>query len=404
MNDLQRPSFLAMVTLGSLYFAQGLPSGLLAHTLPALMRAEGVDVRYIGLVKLLAIPWFLKALWAPLVDRYGNRRHWILAMQSLAIMVLLGLSFWPGQFAGAAFAALMAGLLLLNTASATQDVATDGLAVSLLPSRWHGPANTLQVGAYKVGLILGGSALLMVIGQLGWQRSVQGMALLLVLFSLPVLALRHVPLTVPVHEAGQPAGFLRESFRGFFSHRDGMGLWLLVLLTYKVADDLGTSMFKPLLIDSGWSLAEVGEVTLVASLCGLAGAGLGGLAYYRWGAVRCLLWFGLLQAIGIAAWSQVGPDMPVAIVYAIAVFEQVADAMSTVTLFAVMMGWCRSGHEGGDYTLQASLYMTVAGTAGLLSGFVAHAIGFSAHFLLAGLVGVLALLPVRLLSRHALPD
>ena len=60
--------------LASLYCAQGLPSGLVAHALPALLRQQGVDLALIGLLKLLALPWLLKALWAPWVDRWRHHR------------------------------------------------------------------------------------------------------------------------------------------------------------------------------------------------------------------------------------------------------------------------------------------------------------------------------------------
>ena len=58
-----------------LYFAQGLPSGLIAHALPALLRDAGVSLSVIGLTGLIAAPWMLKFLWAPFVDRYGSRRR-----------------------------------------------------------------------------------------------------------------------------------------------------------------------------------------------------------------------------------------------------------------------------------------------------------------------------------------
>src|SRR5690554_5771275 len=85
-----------VVLLGSLYCAQGLPSGLLAHALPTLMRQYGVDLAMIGLLKLLALPWVLKVLWAPWVDRWsplplGHRRGWIGTMQ-LLVAALLGLA------------------------------------------------------------------------------------------------------------------------------------------------------------------------------------------------------------------------------------------------------------------------------------------------------------------------
>lgn len=403
---MPRPTPVTLLALASLYLAQGLPSGLLAHTLPAIMSLEGVDERWIGALKLLALPWFFKFLWAPWLDRYGQRHHWITGLQLLAATCLLCLSLLPittfTTTAGVSFAVLLLLLFCLNTASATQDIATDGLAVSVLPRRWHGIANSLQVGAYKVGMIAGGSGLLLLLDHIGWMQATQGMAMLLLLLLLPVWLMPPAPRTITVHEP-QARHYWQDSFRGFFQHRPGMMAWLAVLLTFKVADSLGSAMIKPMLAQQGWDASGMAGLILLSSLCGLLGAALGGVVYFRLGAIRSLLLAGFLQAVGIGAWSLVTMGISTHAVMAIAVFEQVADGMSTVALFAVMMAWCRSGHEGGDYTLQVSLHMVIAGIGSVLSGFVAHALGFSLHFLLAAMLGMAALWCVWQLKRTPLP-
>lgn len=90
--------------LASLYCAQGLPSGLVAHALPALLRQQGVDLALIGLLKLLALPWLLKALWAPWVDRWrhprlGHARGWILPLQGGVVLCLALLALLDGPSA-----------------------------------------------------------------------------------------------------------------------------------------------------------------------------------------------------------------------------------------------------------------------------------------------------------------
>ena len=182
-----------------------------------------------------------------------------------------------------------------------------------------------------------------------------------------------------------------------------MKAWLAVLLTFKVADSLGSAMIKPMLAKHSWDIGDMAGLMLASSLCGLVGAAAGGLLYYRLGAIRSLLLTGFLQALGIGAWAVLASGVSDTTVYAIAAFEQCADGMSTVALFAVMMAWCRSGHEGGDYTLQASLHMVIAGIGSVLSGFVAHGIGLTAHFLLAAVLGFAALVLVWQLRQVPLP-
>ncbi len=83
--------------LATLYLAQGLPFGFFTVALPVLMREQGLSLPDIGLTNLLSLPWALKFLWAPLVDRFaggrlGRRRSWILPLQGASVLAVVGLS------------------------------------------------------------------------------------------------------------------------------------------------------------------------------------------------------------------------------------------------------------------------------------------------------------------------
>ena len=398
-----------VVLLASLYCAQGLPSGLVAHSLPVLLRQQGVDLALIGLLKLLALPWLLKVLWAPWVDRLasarlGHRRGWILPLQmtTTALIAVLAL-FSPERLFDSHFLLLIGLLLLINLAASTQDIATDGLAVRLLPERWRGLGNSLQVGGYKVGMLVSGSGLLLAIDALGWHLSLGLVAMLLVLMTVPIWRFaenRQLPFRPAQAEPAGP-GLLLRHYRGLLL-QPGMLVWLAVLLSFKLGDALGSPMIKPMLVDQGWSNAELGQLTLISSLVGIAGAVLGGLLYARIGALRALLLFGLLQAAGIAAMALlVNAGANSAMVYSVALFEQAADGMSTVALFALMMRQCRPEHEGADFTLQASLQLLLAGLVGATSGLLATWLGYAALFVAAGTLGLLALPVVLLYFRRA---
>ncbi len=414
-----RPANFTIVLLSSLYFSQGLPSGLLAHALPALLREHQVPLQYIGYLKLLAVPWMFKFVWAPYVDRYhfrrtGPHRSWILPMQTLVIAALLALSVLSPEIIFSGYLPhFFLLLLLLNFCSATQDIATDGLAVKLLPSRWRGLGNSIQVSGYKLGLIVGGSLLLLSIDHFGWSTSFLGLAIILALLTLPILLLRESPhsnerianTTAPA-ASPKPMGFdtLWSSYRDFF-RQPGIKSWLLVILTYKAGDSLGSGMVKPMLVDAGFSLSAIGSVTLTASLAGMAAAVLGGLLYYRWGAKITLLCFGLMQAAGIGAFTLIArgyTDLPT--LYSVTIFEQVADGMSTVVLFALMMEQCRPNHEGADYSIQACFQVLLAGFIGAASGWIASNVGYSQHFLMAASLGLLALVPAWYYLQFKLPE
>lgn len=400
----ERPGGRLLVLLGVLYFAQGLPAGLLAKSLPAIAREAGLSREYIGLLALAALPWALKFLWAPWVDRLGSgrvahRKRWIIAAQFGAVAVLLTVGSMDRHWLFSdGFPVLLGLLFLLNLCFATHDIASDGLAVRLLAPSLRGPGNSLQTGGYKVGMIVGGAGLLLAGGALGWQGALGLTSVLLLLLLLPVVRFAEPPEPV-VPRARATTGWWWKELAGFW-RRPGMAVWLMILLGYRVGDSLGSRMIKPALVDAGWSLPQVGMLDLVASLSGLAGAVAGGLLLLRMPRVAALVTFGLLQALGLAGWSLVN-HQSVPVVLAVAVFEQLADGLSTVALFTMMMDRCRSGHEGTDYTLQACLVLLASGSFTLASGFSAAWLDYPDHFLLSAALGAIAILPALLWRRLA---
>lgn len=389
--------------LALLYFAQGLPSGLLAKALPSLLREQGVSLSAIGFTGLLAAPWALKFLWAPFVDRWGTRRRWLLAMTfaTLVLMLLVAtrdFAAWVDN----AFMPLLCILLLVNVVAATQDIATDGLAVSRLTPGLRGLGNSIQVIGYKVGMIVGGGFLLWLVARFGWQTSYVSIALLLCPVLLVVWFMRE-----PAPRVNQQTHVEWYGIRGYagvfirFVARPGLGWWLLAVATFKVGDSLASRMIGPLLTDRGLSLAEIGLLTGVAgSVAGMLGALLGGMFLLRMGHRNALMLFGALQSVGLAGyvWLASGTaDMPA--LYLVVCGEQFADGLSTVALFTLMMDVCRPESPGTDYSLQASLHVTIAGLASLASGVVAQLLGYGVVFAAGAALTLCALLPVWLYFR-----
>ncbi len=388
--------------LACLYFAQGLPSGLLGKALPVLLREHGVSLSAIGFTALLAVPWALKFLWAPLLDRYGTRRQWLLVLNTITLMLMLVLAACDiGAWISALFLPLMAVLFLLNLTAATQDIATDGFAVSHLDQRLRGLGNSVQVIGYKIGMVLGGGVLLILLDRYGWQTSYAGLALLILLVLLPLVfmrELREAPMIVAAsHSDWRGLRGYVGIFRDFIA-RPGLGWWLLAVASFKVGDALASRMIGPLLSDRGLSMGDIGVLTgVTGSIAGIAGALCGGIFLLRIGHRNALLLFGALQACGLLGYLFVVDALPaLPVLYAVVCFEQFADGLSTVALFTVMMDVCRRASPGTDYTLQASLQVTLAGIVALFSGVVADASGYGVVFSVGAALTVLALVPIWL--------
>ncbi len=382
--------------LTSLYLAQGLPYGFFTQALPAMLRERGVSLEEIGLASLLALPWGLKFLWAPAVDRLGGgrlgrRRSWILPLQGAAIVLLVILSGIDPEWG---LTPILLGVLALNLVAATQDIATDGLAVTILDHDERGLGNGVQVAGYRLGMILGGGVLLIVYQRLGWSMIFLLMAAVILLTTLPIARYREPP---PAADEAPPTRLGRALLVDFLG-RPGMWRWLAVIVAYKAGEHLATGMLRPFFIDRGLDLEAIGWLTGTAGfVAGLLGALAGGVLVGRLGRYRALLIFGLMQAAAVAAYAlaTVGA-LDMILLYGLCVVEHFVGGMVTVTLFTLMMDACRKGMAGTEYTIQASVYVLSSGLVAALSGYVAASVGYTWHFLLAGGACLLMILPLLL--------
>lgn len=364
--------------LGALYLTQGLPYGFFTQALPVLLRKQGLSLGAVGLASLLALPWALKFLWAPLVDRHhwpalGPRRSWILPLQGLTVLLLFALAFYvPSE----ALLPLFAAVLLANLLAATQDIATDGLAVDLLLPEERGPANGVQVGGYRVGMIIGGGALLLFFERAGWAATFVAMAALVLVASVPVLLHRERSAAVAPAAAAPSPHFLR---------RPDVLPVLGLALTFKAGEALATGMLRPFLADRGLSLGDIGLLLGTTGFVGgLVGALVGGALVPVLGRRRAILGFGVLQALAILGYVVAAAgELPLLALHAICGAEHFASGMATAALFTVMMDRCREGSAASDYTVQASAVVIATGSAAALSGFSAQALGYELHFVIA---------------------
>lgn len=406
MNDARSTSRAGVVArftlLGGLYFAQGLPFGFFVQALPVLLRKDGVSLSKIGLTALLTLPWALKFLWAPVVDtkwwpRVGRRRTWILAMQIAATLVLTAIAATPGSDR---LALLMVAMFVLNTIAATQDIATDALAVELLPPAERGFANGLQVAGYRIGMVVGGGVLLGVYNELGHRGLFAVMATLTALSTLPVLLTRE-PRTLRETTARA------DLFGGaHFLRLPGAWRIMALVVVYKAGEAAAQGMLRPFLVDRGLDLTQIAWVSgTVGSFAGMAGALVGGALVAPLGRLRSLIVFGIGQVVSVLGYAYLAFGTPTyEQLYIWTGVEIFASGMATAALFTSMMDWSRASSSGTDYTVQASAVVIATGLSTALAGISADAFGYGAHYMLSASVCVIAVLAVwRLFPRTPFP-
>ncbi|MEM8674338.1 MAG: MFS transporter [Cyanobacteria bacterium P01_G01_bin.67] len=390
--------------LASLYVAQFLPVAFFGQTLPVFWRQQGVSLKLIGLTSLLSLPWTLKVLWSPLIDRYGwtrwgHYKFWIVMMQSLMGIAILVCAFLDLE---TSLRPLLMMMLIAITLAATQDIATDALAIEILKPSERGFGNSIQGAGGYLGSILGGGLILILLDVWGWTNSLLVMALGILCLILPVLFYREQTVVKSNYQLSL------SSLGGFFRQSQTIP-WILILLVYMMGVTITNAMSRPLLVDLGLSLTDIGLMNGIVSFAGgFIGSILGGFLLNSWGRKRGLIIFGLLISGAIALWTL--PTLgftSLPLLYLIGTLLHFAYSMACVPLFALSMDRSRRGNAGFDYTLQVTIIFIGSLFAGSLSGFMAEAVGYFGTFAIAALISLTAVLMVITLLKEStieLPD
>lgn len=397
------------IVLFSLYWAQGLPVGFMTHALPVILRAEGVSLAQIGGFGLLMLPWSIKVFWAPLVDRYGSKatghyRSWIIPLQLLSVAVLIALSFLPIQALDQPvyLLAFFIALLFMNGVGATQDIATDALAVNILKNEQQHWGNTFQVIGSRLGFIVGGGAILLFLDLLQWQSTFLLLAALVFINTLPVLKFKE-----PQHRSIASEQITASSkikikayFQYFYTH-PGLRCWLLVLLTFKIADGLSGPLLKPLMVDLGLSFSQIGlYVTMLGALAALIGAGLAGWCLKYWSRSSSLIVFSILKILSLMAYAWLAAHYEGQskvqnwMIYLVNAAEDMISAMLLVVMLTLVMQYSRKHLAGTDFTFQVALMATVSGGLYSLSGIFGDALGYQNYLNLIVIVAIICLIPI----------
>tara|TARA_Y100000766_G_C18908480_1_gene607101 strand:- start:46 stop:1974 length:1929 start_codon:yes stop_codon:yes gene_type:complete len=186
-----------VLTLCALYVAQGIPWGFMSVTFVTFLAAEGVAAKDLALLLTLGtLPWSLKFLWGPVIDRYqyrpmGRRRPWILLAQSGMILVLILLSF--NANADTDILVLAGMFLVYNIFTSLQDVSTDALAVDVLKTNELEKVNSYMFTSKIVGGIIGGAGLGAIISFTGIKGAIVLQIPILMLIMMVPLYMRERP-------------------------------------------------------------------------------------------------------------------------------------------------------------------------------------------------------------------
>lgn len=359
--------------IAAIAFASGFPYGFFSELLPVYLRLQGVSREQIGLLATLSLPWALKFLWAPLVDRTASRRRWIMGAQ-VGIALALGAMLVTGAGSGPLFFGLVFALVAL---SATQDIAVDAYTIEITDRSELGPANGVRVTAYRIAMILAGGALVAASATIGWGMVfLVGAGLFLILATIT----SRLPERARAPAAHQP---IAEPLRDLLTRPAIAGL-ILFVLTFKLGDLALTPMVKPFWVDAGYTVQQIGWVqTTLGVGASIVGALAGGAATRWLGTWRALWILGLVQALSnLGYYAASAAGAPVPLMYGAAIVEQFSGGLGTAAFLAFLMTICVRRHAATQFALLSALYRVAGIGAAALSGFLAQRFGYSTYFLL----------------------
>lgn len=370
-------------------FSCGLPLLLTISVLQAWMKEEGLDLTVIGMMALVGLPYTLKFLWAPFLDRFtlpflGRRRGWLLVAQFALIFSIAGLGFTdPGKNPWiVAFAAF-----LVTFFSASQDIVVDAYRREDLPDQELGLGSSLYVNGYRVGMLLASGGGLIMADYIPFSMVYLIMAVCILPGVLTTLLAPEPTITHGIPRTIREAVVdpLVEYFK-----RDG-AVWILAfILLYKIGDTMASSMTIPFYLDIGFSKTEIGAIVkLFGFWAVIAGTLIGGVLMLRLGINRSLWIFGFLQAISTACFAilaRIGHS--VSVLSGVIAFENLSSGMGTAAYMAFMASITNKRFTATQYALLTSLMGVPRVFASAPTGFLAKNMGWVSFFIACTLIAI----------------
>lgn len=374
-----------VLTLCALYVAQGIPWGFITVTFVTFLAVEGVAAKELAfLLTLGTLPWSLKFLWGPVIDRFqyrqfGRRRPWILIAQTGMILILSSMLFIPNPASNVQLVATM--FLVYNIFTSLQDVSTDALAVDILKPHEMEKVNSYMFTSKTVGGMIGGAGLGTIIGKIGITGAILLQIPILLVIMLVPLLMRERPgeklfpwdeeITIEItYPDGTKAEEEERTFKEILSNvktafslrstQLGIALSLVISLSFFLVPVL------PLLFlaELGWSQekfnATKGGVILVVTMIGYI---VGGQLGRKFGGKSVMIYSALGAALTTALWGLTEPRWSSGLfMMSIWSIHTLLWAMVSINVYSLMMRitW---GEVGGT---QFTAYMAMMNLSAII--------------------------------------
>lgn len=363
-------------------FSSGLPLTLIGGTLDAWFTQAGRTYVEIGLLTLVGLPYTLKFLWAPLLDKFGDnrlglRRNWMMITQLGLVCLLFAMSFGNPSLDPLYLAVLAVCIAIF---SATQDIAIDAYRAEILQPEERGLGVAVFVAAYRVAMIVASGVALILADQIGWVTVYRFMAALMFVGVITTSLISEPP--HPVHHKEDVLKLTVDACKNLLE-RKGIFLVIGLVVFYKFGDAFIAKMTTPFLLrELGFTLTEIGTVNKIGGVIAtVVGLFVGGIIMTRLTLFRALLLFGFAQAISnlMYLWlAYMGHDLHAMI--ATLMIENFCGGMGTSAFLALLMSLCDNRFTAFHFALFSALSALPREILGPVSGYTVEHLGWISYF------------------------
>lgn len=405
-----------MLTMIALGFSSGFPLLLVFGTLNLWLKDAGISYAAIGLFSLVKTPYSFKWAWSPLIDRIrlplfcrlGRRRGWALFTQ---IILMLSIFCMSTVNPSASPLTMAFFAVLVTIASASQDIVLDAYRIESFSSKEQGAGVAIFVLGYRFGLIFSGAGAIWMASVMSWNNVYIIMSLGAIIGMIAILCSKE-PAQNEKKAQISYSGPLRKRIKKFlltavydpfkdFMRKSDWGVILLFIFFYRMSDAYMGPMAYPFYDDMGFSKVEIAYVSkLYGMIATILGGIAGGLIINRFGIMKSLFWFGVLQGITnlmFVAQSYAGHN-----IYLLTVtisLDNISAGMGTTALVAYLSSLCNIAYTATQYALLSSLMSFARDVFAATSGFLADRVSWDIFFFITALMVIPGLILLAYLTK-----
>lgn len=394
---IQKEKTYNLATFFCLYIAQTIPMSFFSTVIPVMMRQENFSLSAIGLLQLIKLPWILKFLWSPLVDRHTlttrDYKRWIFSSELIYAILIFAVALLDFK---TDFYTILTLIIISFIASATQDIATDALAVLAFNRKDKSLVNSMQSMGSFGGSMIGSGVLLLLFKQIGWNYLLPCLALFVIIALLPLLFNK----TIDIQTKDKDQRAKKADVFYFFTRRD---IWKQVGFLFLYYSGLiGTlAMLRPWLVDLGYDMKEIGMMSGVAgTFVGFLSSFIGGMIIRKIGRYKARILFAFFVLIATCYFFGLSYTIPTtAMLYGGIFLLWGSYGMATIVVYTTAMDCVRPGREGTDFTIQTVITHLSGMLMAILSGKIADHTGYHGLFLFETTIAFISLIYILTVFR-----